>query len=310
MPTLNVVDPIHLPARIQGRQGAKEGIDPVQVLWLGDPAAHDRALVGGKAANLSRLAAGFRVPPGFAVVASDDEDAAAGPSSAVRASLARAYQEIAARLDTAAPAVAVRSSAVDEDGAEASFAGMHETYLGIAGLDALVQAVADCWTSAHSERALEYRRRNGLPVPDRPVPVLVQAMVPADVAGVAFSANPVTGSRDEVVINASWGLGESIVGGTVTPDTYVLCRPDLDVCDRDVAEKRRMTVALPGGSQEVEVPGPMRRMPALDDEQVREVGLLTVALEKVFGRPVDVELAWAKDKLHLLQARAITALAA
>jgi len=120
--------------------------------------------------------------------------------------------------------VAVRSSALDEDGAGASFAGQHETYLNVVGAAAVAEAVARCWASVRSSRALEYRRRQGFPLDGARIAVLVQQLIPADVSSVVFSANPVTGSRDEVMINASWGLGESIVGGTVTPDTYVVRR--------------------------------------------------------------------------------------
>jgi phosphoenolpyruvate synthase/pyruvate phosphate dikinase len=281
------------------RIGQRE-LSGVQILWLGDDEAHDTARVGGKAANLSRLAAHHPVPPGFAVVGDGDD---------LGAALAGAYAELARRMGASEPEVAVRSSALDEDGLDASFAGMHETYLGIAGVDALVRAVDDARASAHAPRALEYRRAHGLAAPSEALPVLVQALVPADSAAVVFSANPVTGVRHEVVINASWGLGESIVGGTVTPDTYVLARPGLAVVDRRLAEKRRMTIRAAGGSREVDVPGALRRLPSISDEQAREAAELAVALEHSFGHPVDLELAWSSNALHLLQARPITTLA-
>jgi phosphoenolpyruvate synthase/pyruvate phosphate dikinase len=138
--------------------------------------------------------------------------------------------------------------------------------------------------------------------------VLVQSLVSADAAAVVFSANPVTAARDEVVVNASFGLGESIVGGTVTPDTYVLARPDLSVRERRLGEKRRMTIPAPGGSREVAVPTMLRRSPSISDEQAREAAGLAVRLERRLGHPVDLELAWTKSFLHLLQARPITTL--
>src|SRR6186713_779371 len=109
------------------------------------------------------------------------------------------------------------------------FAGPHETYLNIVGAEAIIQAVIRCWESARSEHALDYRRQQGLSVERPQLAVLVQRLVASDVSAVIFSANPITGSRDEIMINASWGLGESIVGGTVTPDTFVVRKSDLAI---------------------------------------------------------------------------------
>ena len=275
------------------------------VLWLGDAACHDRARVGGKAAYLSQLVAapaGHAVPPGFCLTRPRDGDPTA--------ELAAAYAALATRCGVAAPPVAVRSSALDEDGALTSFAGQHETYLNVTGLAAVAAAVAACRASAHAPRALAYRRHQGLDtaVEDARLVVLVQQLVVADVAAVLFSANPVSGDTGEVVITASWGLGESIVGGTVTPDTYRLRKPDLAVLARQVAEKRRMTVAVPAGVREVAVPRLLARQPALGDEQLAELGRLALLLEGHFGWPVDIECAYAGGRLHLLQCRPITTL--
>ncbi|MBI3967120.1 MAG: PEP/pyruvate-binding domain-containing protein [Chloroflexi bacterium] len=219
----------------------------MDLLWLGEPGAGELALVGGKVANLSRLASRYRVPPGFclttAVLGRRLEGTEDGCST-LRQLLAAAYRELGERCGVAEPSVAVRSSAVDEDGQSASFAGQHETYLNVVGVDALVMAVERCWASALSERALEYRRQQGLSPAGARLAVLVQQLVPADVSAVVFSANPVTNDRDEVLINASWGLGESVVGGTVTPDAYVVRKHDLAVVSRQIADKRRMTVAV------------------------------------------------------------------
>jgi pyruvate,water dikinase len=203
---------------------------------------------------------------------------------------------------------AVRSSAVDEDGATASFAGQHETYLNIVGADAILQAVTRCWESARSERALEYRRRQGLSVERLQLAVLVQQLVASDVSAVVFSSNPVTGSRDEVMINASWGLGESIVGGTVTPDTFLVRKSDLAVLDRAIAHKQRMTVSVPGGTREVDMPRFLRSAASLNDAQVIEMAELALTLEATMQRPVDVECAYANGMLYLLQCRPITTL--
>jgi pyruvate,water dikinase len=203
---------------------------------------------------------------------------------------------------------AVRSSAVDEDGANASFAGQHETYLNIVGADAIFQAAIRCWKSAHSEYALEYRRRQGLSVERLQIAVLVQQLVASDVSAVVFSANPVTGNRDEIVINASWGLGESIVGGTVTPDTFIIRKSDLAITNCVIADKQHMTVSAPGGTHEVDVPRFLRNEASLNDEQVIEMTKLALTLETTMEHPVDVECAYASGELYLLQCRPITTL--
>ena len=143
--------------------------------------------------------------------------------------LATAYRRLADRAGSETPAVAVRSSALDEDGGMASYAGQHETSLNIVGVEAVADAVVHCWRSAWSPRARAYRRAQGRAQDKVQVAVLVQQLIVADSSAVLFSAHPVTGSRDEIVVNASWGLGESIVGGTVTPDTYVVRKVDIAV---------------------------------------------------------------------------------
>jgi pyruvate,water dikinase len=156
---------------------------------------------------------------------------------------------------------------------------------------------------------LAYRRSRGVLAPTAPLPVLVQLLVPADAAAVVFSRNPVAPHRSEVLINAGLGLGESIVGGTVTPDEWALARPALTVARRAIADKRRMTVQTPGGSTEVDIPAPLRRLPSIDDDQAREAAALAVQLEREVGLPVDLEVAWSGGRLHLLQCRPITTLA-
>jgi phosphoenolpyruvate synthase/pyruvate phosphate dikinase len=123
---------------------------------------------------------------------------------------------------------------------------------------------------------------------------------------VVFSANPVTGSRDELVVNAGWGLGESIVGGTVTPDTYRVRSTDLAIISRQIVAKRRMTISVPEGTREVDVPRFLQLQPTLSDEQVAELGQLGSDLEAAMGRPVDVECAYQNGRLYLLQCRPIT----
>jgi pyruvate,water dikinase len=289
----------------------------MNLLWLEQTAAQQPALVGGKAANLSRLAAGYHVPAGFCLTTAAFDRAYRGSPRAagslprsIYAELAAAYRGMAALAGVAEPPVAVRSSAVDEDGDAASFAGQHETYLNMAGVDAIAEAVRRCWMSALAPRALAYRRERGLALDRVRLAVLIQQLVAADVAAVVFSANPLTGARDEVVINASWGLGESIVGGTVTPDTYIARKAGGALLSRVVAEKRRMTVAAPGGTREVDVPRLLQAQPTLSIAQVAEMAALAESLEQRMGWPVDVECAYAGGKLYLLQCRPITTLGA
>jgi phosphoenolpyruvate synthase/pyruvate phosphate dikinase len=292
------------------------------IVWLGEGNCGDCTLLGGKAASLCKLAGDYRVPPGFSLTASAYDRAVAaglasdgGPDGVALPSdlyedLSRAYRELGRRSGVETPSVAVRSSALDEDGLGASFAGQHETFLNVVGASAVAQAVVRCWSSALSARALEYRRRQELGREHIRIAVLVQLMVPADVSAVVFSANPVTGSRGEVVVNASWGLGESIVGGTVTPDSYVLRKVDMDLIERRIADKRRMTVLAPEGTREAEVPRFLRTQPALAEDQAREMARLAVDLEERMGHPVDVECALHAGRLYLLQSRPITTVAA
>lgn len=278
----------------------------MNLLWLGDPKSFDVALVGGKAANLSRLARMYhRVPDGFSLPVNVMDEV--HPSD-LRNEIIAAISDLMNCHGLPDFIAAVRSSAVDEDGATASFAGQHETYLNIVGADAILQAVTRCWESARSEHALDYRRRQGLSVKRPQLAVLVQQLVASDISAVIFSANPNTGNHDEIMINASWGLGESIVGGTVTPDTFVVRKSDVAVVQRIIADKQRMTVSAPGGTHEVEVPRFLRKTSSLNDEQVIEMAKLALTLETTTKHPVDIECAYAAGNLYLLQCRPITTL--
>jgi pyruvate,water dikinase len=278
------------------------------VLWLGEPDCHRREFVGGKAANLSRLAATHRVPPGFCLtVAAFQKVEEMAQESGFRDVVEAAYETLAAQCDVPSPSVAVRSSAIDEDGAATSFAGQYESYLNVVGLEAVWQAIDRCWASASSERIRAYRQQQGLSN-SIPLAVLVQRLVSADVSAVVFSANPVTKDTGQVVINASWGLGESIVGGTVNPDTYTVDKSSLTLTASDIADKQRMTVRFDVGTQEVDVPRSLRMRPALNTEQILEMAQLALCLEREMGWPVDVECAYQADQLFLLQCRPITAL--
>ncbi len=276
----------------------------MDILWLGEETCHDVTLTGGKAASLSLLSSRFRVQPGFCVTTSAFRkwrgDGVTTCPEDLNKLLGTAWDRLESDCEGACR-VAVRSSAVDEDGQQASFAGQYETFLNIESIEALADAVVRCWASAETERAIHYRETRAEGDGKGGLAVLVQRLVQADVSVVAFSANPVTGSRDEVVVNSAWGLGESVVGGTVTPDTFIVRKKDMDVAD-----KARMTVSISGGTEEVNVPGFMRKSPSLDLDWVTEIAQLALDLEKQFDYPVDIECAVADGELHLLQCRPIT----
>lgn len=276
----------------------------VPITWLGQHDCHDARLSGGKAAALSRLAERYSVPPGFCLTSSALHGIA--PPISIPGRLRAAVVDAYATLAREVSAVAVRSSAVDEDGALTSFAGVHETFLNVRGDGALLMAIERCLESFFSPRALAYRHERGAFDAVR-MAVLVQQQIVSDVSIVAFSANPVTAARDEIVVTASWGLGESLVGGTVTPDTWWVRRDGRVEAER-IGDKRRMTVTTLDGCREVDVPRMMRKLPSLSAEQVREVVQLAVQLEQHQGRPVDIECAYSGGRLYLLQCRPITTL--
>ncbi|MGE5619335.1 MAG: PEP/pyruvate-binding domain-containing protein [Sphingomonadaceae bacterium] len=298
--------------------------------------------VGGKGASLARLAsAGLPVPGGFHVtteayrrfVAEDGLQPAileavkavnlSEPSSLETASraiadlfarvpmpteieeaVARAYGE----LPGEDPVVAVRSSATAEDLPDLSFAGQQETYLNIHGLDAVQDAVKRCWASLWTARAIGYRAQHGIDQASVSLAVVVQLLVPADAAGILFTANPVNGDRGQAMITATWGLGEAIVGGLVTPDTITLEKTSGRVITREIADKHVMTVRTEGGAEERATPERLRRAPVLNDRQAAELARLGVQIEGLYGMPMDIEWALTGGKFAILQARPITAL--
>jgi phosphoenolpyruvate synthase/pyruvate phosphate dikinase len=280
-------------------------LPPVDILWLDDAAACDVSRTGGKAANLSRLAVRHPVPTGFCLTAVATGMVSGIEQNNLQPLIAAAYGELARRTGTADPPVAVRSSATDEDGTTSSFAGQFDTYLNITGADGVCDAVARCLESAENERVRAYRQSRRLDG-GAGVAVLVQHLVQADTAAVAFSANPVTGNRDEIVINANFGLGESVVGGMVTPDTYIVSKTNIALAEVQVARKTVMTVPAPDGTREVPVPRLLQMTQAMTRDEIERVARLTLECEAAMGFPVDVECAFARGQLYLLQCRPIT----
>lgn len=298
--------------------------------------------VGGKGASLARLAAaGLPVPPGFHLTtaayrrfvaenglqekileavstASVDHPATLDAASRtigglfaespLPADLAEEIRRAYARLDGGDRPVAVRSSATAEDLPDMSFAGQQETYLNQRGDAMVLEAVKRCWASLWTARAIGYRARQGIAPADVSLAVVVQELVPADAAGILFTANPLTGARDQMVINAAWGLGEAIVGGQVTPDTIVVDKASGAIAQQDIAAKEVMTVRTTEGTREEPVPTDKRGRPVLDPAQVAELARIGTRIEGLYGRPMDVEWALEGDRFFVLQARPITAL--
>jgi pyruvate,water dikinase len=259
--------------------------------------ASETSVFGSKAVGLGdAIRDGLPVPPGIALsgpvveaVASDDEQVIA---------------EVAAAVAKLPAPLAVRSSAVDEDGKDASFAGQHLTLLNVPSSDEVPSALREIWWSANSDSAITYRQRVGLFT--RPsVGVVIQSLLDPDVAGVMFTENPVTGA-DERVIEASWGLGEAVVAGLVIPDTFRVDRSGA-VLERTPGLKRTAIRSLPtGGTVQEDVPAHLTEALSLDDGQLEELNQLALRCEEVYGKARDIEWALAGGTLYLLQCRAVT----
>jgi pyruvate, water dikinase len=259
--------------------------------------ARDDAIFGSKAVGLGEAAReGLPLPPGVALSGDVVEAVASGEEDAIKEVV-----DAVARLQGP---LAVRSSAVDEDGADASFAGQHLTLLNVPSSGAIHDAVREIWWSANSDSAITYRQRVGLF--RRPsVGVVVQSLLDPDSAGVMFTQNPVTGA-DELMVEASWGLGEAVVAGLVIPDNFRIARSG-EVLERTPGLKRIVIRALPeGGTREEEVAPELAEKLCLDDGQLADLSRLADRCEHVYGRARDIEFAFAGGSLYLLQCRAVT----
>ncbi len=259
--------------------------------------ARETALFGSKAVGLGQaMRDGLPVPPGVALSGSIVEAIAAGKERVIK-HVEKAVQPLGGPL-------AVRSSAVDEDGAEASFAGQHLTLLNVPSSKELTSALSEIWWSANSDSAISYRQRVGLFT--RPsVGVVVQALLDPETAGVMFTQNPVTGA-DERVIEASWGLGEAVVAGQVIPDAYRIGRSGQVLERTPGLKKLAIRTVSGGGTVEEEVPPELVERLCLDDDQLGELNRLADRCEHVYGHARDIEWAFAGGTLYLLQCRAVT----
>ncbi|TNC24812.1 phosphoenolpyruvate synthase [Amycolatopsis alkalitolerans] len=310
---------------------------------LSEIRAADDVSAGGKGANLGELtAAGFPVPHGFIVLregywaameysgaredlarlhaetlaVADDSDRLAENcrqmqklvrgatlSPAMRQEVVDAY----ARLGTGVP-VAVRSSATGEDSADASFAGMNATFTNTTGEDDVLRRLVDCWASAFSPRVVAYRAERGFSG-EPAIAVVVQQMVETERAGVIFTADPRTGDRGRLIVEAVFGQGETLVSGSIEPDSYVVAKEELKIDDVRIGNKKYKIVHGAGGDEKVELPEPAAHRRVLDDATVLELARLAIRVEDHYGRPQDME--WAIDPagtIFLVQTRPITTL--
>ena len=312
--------------------------------WFDEIRKDDIALAGGKGANLGELShAGLPVPAGFVltttaydafVEANSIEEAILGRASVTRADDPAVFEEIAEAIralfsggkvpeemadeilaayqklseDAVGTPVAARSSATAEDLPGMSFAGQQETYLNIRGAEALLDGVKNCWASLWTARAMAYRARQSVDPATVSLAVVVQRMVESEAAGVMFTANPANGRRDQATISAAWGLGESVVSGSVTPDSIVVEKQSGRVLSRETSDKQVMTVYSESGTEERPVPEARRRQPVLDDGAAAELARYGKRIEVHYGIPQDIEWALAGGEFFIVQSRPITAL--
>ena len=324
------------------------------IRWFNEIDKEDIPMVGGKGANLGELTQkGLEVPPGFCVTAEayryfieksdlghiikekigslDVEDSAElqKVSKEVRDLIVEkpipqdladeiktAYEEFNNIIGVEDGEVAVRSSATAEDLPEASFAGQQDTYLHIRGAEELLNHVRKCWASLWTARAVYYREKQGFDHFEVALSVVVQKMVNSEKAGVMFTANPVTNDKDQIMINASWGLGEAVVSGSVTPDEYVVDKKTKEVVEKHIAEKLVMVVrkAEGVGTEEVDVKDYLGseyvNKQCLTDEEILQLVEYGMKIEDMYGSHQDIEWGFDKDtkKLYILQSRPITTL--
>ena len=311
------------------------------ISWFAEVGLSARPQVGGKGASLGELqGAGIAVPPGFVVrtaaferfleaieaehpvrrhiesLSGEDLPAVTACCETVRRRLEEAPlpAELREEIEAAharlcgAPgrALAVRSSATTEDAADASFAGLQDTYLWVPDLSQTLQRVRSCWASLYSVESVSYRRRRNLPEQAVAMAVVVQAMVDARTAGVMFTRSPTTGDRSVITIEGAWGLGSAVVGGEVTPDRWVLGKVTGEITVREISDKAICHAPASGGGIEARpVPQALRDAPCLSDEELQTLRAIARRVERHYGCPQDIE--WAVERTSgevlLLQSR-------
>jgi len=321
------------------------------ISWFKDIRKEDVPLVGGKGANLGELKSiNIPVPDGFVIttemykkfieetgakkelkkVISDISNniytfeqtrkasgmlkkiiREAGMPQGIQKMIINPYQMLCSKEKPIG--VAVRSSASEEDMEGASFAGQYETLLNIKNEKSLISAIKECWSSAFGDRVIEYKRTKGIKtdVDEMGVAVVVQCMVNAETAGVMFTLDPRTGDRSKIVVEANWGLGESLVSGTVNPDYYIISKNPVRVIEMKIGEKKVFTAYSKEGVIEKETPIAQRKKPCLTEEKIISLAYLGKQIESHCKTPQDIEWAIEEKKdnssgLYILQARCET----
>jgi pyruvate,water dikinase len=294
----------------------------------------DVAIAGGKGASLGEmLRAGLPVPPGFVVLTTAFERCVRNPDLVVEAEadaqrdLADAQRfhekiealflglrmpdEVTSQIeqsfrDLNAGYVAVRSSAVSEDSSAHSWAGQLDTYLNTSEAELLAN-IRRCWSSPFSPRALIYRQMKGLTAQATSMAVVVQAMIQAAISGNAFSVHPVSEDRDEIVIEAGYGLGEAVVSGRITPDTYVVRKSPRQIESMNVSVQSQALYGEPeGGCRWRSLPAHLLGRQKLSDEQILELAELVVTIHEYHAHPCDIEWAFADNRFYIVQSRPLT----
>jgi pyruvate,water dikinase len=313
----------------------------VKVVSLDAKQNVDERMVGPKAASLfCMMRIGLTVPPGFCIteaafrehlqanklttkIESARNKLAKAEPEAKRAILSELQQAIINApmadiirddiekhyLALAADRLAVRSSAAAEDLPGHSFAGQYETYLGVADIAGCIDAIKKCWASLWTERAYEYRKKNGFDHLKISMAVIVQSLVPADAAGVIFTTDPVTGSSSRIIIESSFGLGQALVSGKVTPDRFIINKRNLKIIYRKISDKKiECVIDNAGSAQERLVKGERINTPSIDNKTVKKLAKQAGKAERNFGCPQDIEWAVSGNRIFFLQARPVTAI--
>ncbi|MEM1674223.1 MAG: phosphoenolpyruvate synthase [Candidatus Bathyarchaeia archaeon] len=318
----------------------------IYILWLDEISIKDSPLVGGKSASLGEMVrkVGVPVPYGFVITADayryymetngldkkiaevlkdlkDPNDtvvlqrvgakirnivSSAEMPKDLEEEIVNAYSELAKLIGESEPFVAIRSSATAEDLPDASFAGQQETYLNVHGAKEVIEKIKQCYASLFTDRAIFYRTQKKFDHMTVALSTIVQLMVYSRASGVAFTLDVATGDRSVVLIEASYGLGEYIVQGKVTPDEYYVRKSDLKIIKKNIPKKTVQLVRNPtGGTEEKPIPPELQDKQVLTDEQIKELAIYAIKIEEHYGKPMDIE--WALDertnKIFILQAR-------
>ncbi len=311
----------------------------INIIWFSNIHKEDISKVGGKGANLGEMYnVGMPIPPGFCVLAQayekfielsgikdqisqllnfdvEETEKLQDASNEIRNLILDSEmpvdikQDIIDAYNEINDFVAVRSSATAEDLPDASFAGQQDTYLNVKGIDDVVEYVQKCWASLFTARAIYYRVKNNFDHMDVLISVVVQKMVNSDTAGVMFSVHPVTKDYNEMIIEGSFGLGEMVVSGAISPDSYIVTKKPFEIKEIYIAEKRKaMFRNIDGQNYEKELSEVESNKQVLTKKQVFELAKMGLKIEEHYSKPQDIEWAYENDVLYITQSRPITTL--